>query len=123
MKDIRWAGSSKEDLSSFPEDVKEVFGFGLFQVQNGQTPVASKPLKGNLSGVYELKENYAGGTYRTVYIAKLETAVYVLHCFQKKAKSGIATPQKEIDLIAKRLQCAKEDNKKERKNVKENNKK
>jgi len=29
--------------------------------------------------------------------------IYVLHAFQKKSKRGIATPQKEIDLIRRRL--------------------
>ena len=33
-------------------------------------------------------------------------AVYVLHCFQKKAKRGIATPKAELDLIRRRLREA-----------------
>jgi phage-related protein len=37
---------------------------------------------------------------------------YVLHAFQKKSKSGIATPKKEIDLIRKRLADAERDHKK-----------
>jgi phage-related protein len=36
-------------------------------------------------------------------------AVYVLHAFQKKSKSGIATPKKEIDLIKRRLAEAERD--------------
>jgi phage-related protein len=47
------------------------------------------------------------GTYRTVYAAQLGEAVYVLHAFQKKATSGIATPQRELDLIRQRLQLAR----------------
>jgi phage-related protein len=34
------------------------------------------------------------------------------HAFQKKSKSGIATPKKEIDLIRKRLADAERDHKK-----------
>ena len=30
-------------------------------------------------------------------------AVFVLHCFQKKSKQGIATPKEEIGLIRERL--------------------
>jgi len=30
-------------------------------------------------------------------------AVHVLHAFQKKSKSGIATPQPDVELIEKRL--------------------
>jgi phage-related protein len=32
--------------------------------------------------------------------------VYVLHCFQKKSKSGISTPKQDMDLIEKRLKIA-----------------
>ena len=46
-----------------------------------------------------------------VYTVRFEDAVYVLHAFQKKAKSGIATPNKEIDLIRKRLADAERDHK------------
>jgi len=35
--------------------------------------------------------------------------VYVLHAFQKKSRSGIATPKSEIELIKRRLARAKED--------------
>jgi phage-related protein len=48
-----------------------------------------------------------GGTYRAVYITQLGEAVYVLHAFQKKATSGIATSQRELDLIRRRLQVAR----------------
>jgi phage-related protein len=34
--------------------------------------------------------------------------VYVLHAFQKKSKKGIATPQRDIDLIKARLKRAEE---------------
>jgi phage-related protein len=35
--------------------------------------------------------------------------VYVLHAFQKKSKSGIATTTRDIDLIYRRLAAAKRD--------------
>ena len=34
--------------------------------------------------------------------------IYVLHAFQKKSKKGIATPQKDVDLIKKRYAEARE---------------
>jgi phage-related protein len=37
---------------------------------------------------------------------KFSAAVYVLHCFQKKAIKGIATPKPDLDLIATRLKLA-----------------
>ena len=48
-----------------------------------------------------------GGTYRVVYVAQFVEAIYVLHAFQKKATSGIATPQRELDLIRQRLQLVR----------------
>ncbi|HLB97342.1 MAG TPA: type II toxin-antitoxin system RelE/ParE family toxin [Acetobacteraceae bacterium] len=44
--------------------------------------------------------------YRAVYTVKFSAAVCVLHCFQKKATRGIATPKPELDLIARRLKAA-----------------
>jgi phage-related protein len=110
MKDLLWVGNSLKDMREFPDDVKQFFGFELHQLQLGLTPPSTKPLKGSpFKGVYELKKDFDGDTFRTVYIAKLKDAIYVLHCFQKKSKSGIATPKKELDLIAQRLKWAKEE--------------
>ncbi len=51
-------------------------------------------------------ENYDRGTYRAVYTVRFSEAVYVLHVFQKKAKRGIATPTRDLELIRARLQEA-----------------
>jgi phage-related protein len=110
-KPIDWVGSSRDDLKSFPEEVQQVLGFELYQVQLGDMPASTKPLKGHLSGVYELRESHEGNAYRAVYVAKLKDKIYVLHCFKKKSKRGIATPQKDIDVITKRLILAIEDSK------------
>jgi len=37
---------------------------------------------------------------------KFAEAVFVLHCFQKKSKSGIATPKEDMDIIRARLKVA-----------------
>ena len=64
----------------------------------------AKPLKGfGSAGVIEIVEDWRGDAYRAVYTVRFAQAVYVLHCFQKKAKRGIATPKKEMDLIRERL--------------------
>lgn len=59
------------------------------------------------AGVIEIKENDQSGTYRLVYTLEIEEYVFVLHAFQKKSKSGIATPKKEIEMIKNRLREAK----------------
>ena len=48
-----------------------------------------------------------GWTYRAVYLAQFGEAIYVLHAFQKKATAGIATPQRDLELIRQRLQLAR----------------
>jgi len=55
--------------------------------------------------------NYDGDTYRAVYTVRLVSAVFVLHCFQKKSKHGIKTSQQDIDLINQRLAEAIEEDK------------
>jgi len=43
----------------------------------------------------------------TNLISNLKEKIYVLHCFQKKAKSGTKTPKQDINLIKNRLLTAK----------------
>jgi phage-related protein len=69
-----------------------------------------KPLKGfGGVSVMEILAPFDGNTWRTVYTVRFRGFVYVLHAFQKKSKSGIATPKKDIDLIHQRLAAAKRD--------------
>ena len=60
------------------------------------------------ASVIEIVEDYDGNTYRAVYTVRFAEAIYVLHAFQKKSKSGIATPKHDLDLIEERLKRAKE---------------
>jgi phage-related protein len=106
-KSLIWIGSSKKDLIALPAEVVRFFGHALDFAQHGDQHEAAKILTGfGGGGVLEIVENDAGGTYRAVYTVKFEEAVFVLHCFQKKSKSGIATPQKDMDLIRARLKVA-----------------
>ena len=61
------------------------------------------------AGVLEVVEDSRGDTYRAVYTVKFAGWVYVLHCFQKKSKSGIKTPKEGKDLINARLKAARQD--------------
>ncbi len=103
-KPTEFVGASQDDLQSFPEAVRYVFGFALYNAQLGAKHPDAKPLKGfKGSGVLEVVNDFDGDTYRALYTVKFAGVVYVLHCFQKKAKRGIATPKKEIDTIKARL--------------------
>jgi phage-related protein len=109
-KPLIWIGSAKEDLSAFPEDVKDAMGFALYVAQQGGKHAHAKPLHGfGGAGVLEVVEDHAGDTYRAVYTVRLAGRVYVLHAFQKKSKHGIATPKTEISLIKSRLKRAEQE--------------
>lgn len=109
MKQLEWMGSSYKDLLEIPSDVQSMMGYALYLAQVGEKHEDAKPLKGfKGAGVLEIVDDFQGDTYRAVYTVKLEFAVYVLHVFQKKSKSGIATPKQDIDLIEKRLKLAEQ---------------
>ncbi len=109
MKALEWISGAYQDLLDLPPDVQNLLGYGLYLAQIGDKHDDAKPLKGfKGAGVLEIVDNFDGDTYRAVYTVKFESAVYVLHVFQKKSKSGIATPKQDIDLIEKRLRMAQE---------------
>ena len=85
-------------------------GYALYQAQIGLKQDSAKPLKGfGGAGVLEIVANHVGDTFRAVYTVKFATAIYVLHAFQKKSKSGIKTPTEDLDLIQRRLKAAEAD--------------
>ena len=107
---LYWIGSSRQDLRDFPDDARRDVGFALSFAQNGLKHPSAKPLKGfGGSGVLEIVEDHRGDTYRAVYTVRFAGAVYVLHAFKKKSKSGIKTPRHELELIARRLKMAEAD--------------
>lgn len=109
MKRIAWVGPSRTALQAFPREVRVAIGFALYRAQMGSKHPAAKPLKGfGGSGVLEIVENDDGNTYRAVYTVTFPEAVYLLHAFQKKSTSGIATPKRHLDLIRQRLRLAEE---------------
>ncbi len=57
----------------------------------------------------EIVEDHRKGTYRAVYTVRFVGAVYVLHTYQKKSKTGIKTPQQDVKLIGERLKRAQMD--------------
>ena len=106
-KSLEWIGISHKDLMALPVDVRRFFGFALSLAQAGDKHDAAKVLKGfGGAGVLEVVEDDVGGTYRAVYTVKFAEAVFVLHCFQKKSKRGIATPKEDRDIILARLKIA-----------------
>ena len=86
-KEIRWIGSSYDDLLAFPSEARREAGFQLGRVQSGLEPDDWKPFNDVGAGTKEIRIRDASGAYRVMYIAKFEEAIYVLHCFQKKTQA------------------------------------
>jgi len=101
-KEIRWVGSSYEDLLAFPKAPRKEAGFQLCKVQAGLEPTDWKPFDDVGAGTREIRIADAKGIFRVLYVAKFEEAVYVLHCFQKKTQ---ATSKQDKDIAAARYRA------------------
>ena len=97
-----------------------MMGFALREAQAGGKHPDAKPLKGHKgAGVLEIVDDFDGDTYRAVYTVKMEGAVYALHAFQKKSRTGKATDKADLEMIERRLKLALADyekRKREKKN-------
>jgi phage-related protein len=102
-----WIGSSKDDISALPVPVKASLGHRLRQLQEGKAPLDTKPLTQFGAGVFELRERFQRNAYRLVYVVNLKKAIYVLHAFMKKSKSGTGLPKPDAESIQARLQRAR----------------
>lgn len=108
-KPLEWIGSSYKDLMALPVGVRRSVGYALSLAQVGEKADTAKVLSGfGGAGVLEVIEDDSAGTYRAVYTVKFADAVFVLHCFQKKSKSGISTPKPDMDIIRSRLKMAEQ---------------
>ena len=105
---VVWLGDARRNIQAFPLGARKLVGDELQLVQFGGMPKDAKPFHGVGSGVFEIALAYETNAYRTVFAVQLGAKIYVLHAFQKKSKSGIKTPQKDIDLIKRRYKEAKE---------------
>jgi phage-related protein len=116
LKPVIWVGSSRHDLRGFPDEVQDHMGYALYVAQRGDKHRDAKVLSGfGGAGVVEIVTDHRGDTFRAVYTVRFAGAIYVLHAFQKKSKSGRATPRRDLELIKQRLReaerIAKEPNK------------
>ncbi len=86
-------------------------GYALYLAQKGEHYDRVKPFKGYGSGIYEITTSEDTNAYRAVYIVNFNDTVYVVHCFQKKSKKGVKTPQEELEVIKQRLKDIKSNTK------------
>ena len=108
LRSLVWLGDSRRNIRAFPVAAQKLIGDELQLIQFGGMPRDVKPFKGVGSGVIELALRHDTNAYRVVLAVHLGRRIYVLHAFQKKAKSGRKTPQREIEVIERRYKEAKE---------------
>jgi phage-related protein len=98
-KPVEFRGSALDDLRAFPAAARREAGHQLDQIQHGREPDDWKPMNTVGRGVREIRIRDAAGTFRVLYVAKFDDAVYVLHCFQKKTQK---TSKADLNLAAQR---------------------
>jgi phage-related protein len=105
MKPVKFLGTSRADLLSFPQGVRSQVGQALYLVQEGGEPEDFKPMTTVGAGVYEIRVRDQEGVFRVIYVAKFKEAVYVLHAFQKKTQQ---TALSDLALAGKRYRSIEE---------------
>ena len=104
MKPVRFVGSTKNDLASFPKSARTRAGYELFMVQVGREPDDWRPMATIGPGACEIRVREPVGTYRVIYVAKFKDAVYVLHAFKKKSQK---TAREDLNLAKQRYRIAR----------------
>lgn len=100
LKKIIFKGSALSDLRAFPGSARREAGFQLDRIQAGKEPADWKPMTTIGPGAHEIRIRDAAGAFRVVYVAKFESAIYVLHCFQKKTQK---TSKADLELAMRRM--------------------
>jgi phage-related protein len=109
LKPVIWVGSSRKDMREFPEPVQDHMGYALYVAQRGGKHRDTKALSGfGGAGVMEVVKDFRSNAFHAVYTLRHSGAVYVLHAFQKKSKTGRETPHRDVELIKQRLREAEQ---------------
>jgi phage-related protein len=111
MRDTRpisWIKAARRDFEDFPEAVQGDMLSALTIAAEGSKSDKAKPFKGVDGGVFEIALKYREDAFRVLYAVKIGADIWVIHAFQKKSKTGIKTPQMDVDIIRERLKRLKE---------------
>lgn len=101
MKSIIWVGDTLEAIRDFEPSARQAAGHDLRRVQAGLLPHDWRHMASVGQGAIEIRI-HRPTEHRVIYVAKFETAVYVLHAFVKKTQR---TPKQDLDLAASRYRA------------------
>jgi len=102
-RNISWITPARKDFEAFPKQVQDDMKNALVIAAAGGKSDIAKPFHGVDGGVFEIVVAYRKDAFRTNYAVKIDKDVWVIHAFKKKSKTGIKTPQPDVDLIHNRL--------------------
>ena len=105
---VSWIKAARKDFDEFPGNVQRDMLTALAIAAEGEKSDNVKPFKGVDGGVFQIALRHRGDAFRVIYAVKIGHDIWVIHSFQKKSKTGIKTPQMEIDIIRERLKQLKE---------------
>ena len=100
MKDVKFVGSSLDDLRAFPKNPRQDMGRQINRIQQGIDPRDWKPMNSVGPGVREIRIRDEGNNYRGMYVTSLGEAIYVLHVFMKKSQK---TLRRDMDIAKSRF--------------------
>jgi len=93
----------EEFLNDLSHELRSDYLDAILLLEAGET--LSMPISRNLSsihkGLHELRLKDRTGIYRIIYFIKKANGIYFIHAFKKKTQE---LPQKEIQVVLKRLQ-------------------
>ena len=98
MKQLKFIGSSLDDLRNFPDEARRAAGFELRAIQNGFDPSNWRPMPVVGEGVREIRIRVLG-EWRVIYAVTCRDTVFVLHSFQKKTQK---TSRQDIEVARQR---------------------
>lgn len=105
-KKLAFIGRALDELKDFPLEARQSAGYQLDKVQNGEVLADWKAVPGAGPGVKEIRIWESQGTYRVIYVARYEEAVYVLHAFSKKSA---AIPKDHLETIKDRYKSMEQE--------------
>jgi phage-related protein len=105
---ISWLKAAWKEFQTFPREAQDTMLGALTVAAEGGKADIAKPFKGVDGGVFEIALKHRGDAYRAIYAVQLGTDLWVIDAFQKKSKSGIKTPQVDVNRIKERIKRLKE---------------
>jgi phage-related protein len=105
---ISWIKAARKTFEKFSADAQLDIQRALTVAAEGRKADIAKPLRGLGPGIYEIALRFRTEAFRTVYAVNIGEDVWGVHAFQKKSRTGLKTPQHEIDVIRERIKRLKE---------------